>query len=824
MIGTRWRKVWADVWGNKTRTLLVVLSVAAGVFAVGAMAHMNLLARRDLLASYEAIKPAHATISLATDNLLSTFAAFDDGLVETVRKVEGVAEAEGRRTFPVRFRHTPQDNWNVLMLVAVPDYNAIRINLIKPEVAYSLAPGRWPAGAWPPPEREVVLERSGLLIPFMGLSKTRLGDTITVQAPDGSQRQVRLAGLAYDFGREAATTAGMPSAYVTPETLEWLGGPPGYSELNIRVMGDARDKAHIERVARRVRDQMQAAGYIIGYTSVPTSGRLPADNTFQAISLVLSVIGVLSLFLGVLLVINTISAILAQQTRQIGVMKAVGAGRGQIIRMYLGLVMIFGLLGWAIAVPLAAAGARGFIGFLAYFVNFKAGAFRIPPEVILLEAAVALLVPVIAALGPIFNGTRLTVREALGSYGLGQERSGGGWLDKLLAGGITWLPSSRPLLLSLRNTFRRKGRLALTLLTLSLACAVFISVMSARTSAYLMVDDMIRYWNFDVEAFFTGDYRLDKLFAEVERIPGVTHVENLSLDTAYRIRPDGSESKPLRVIAAAPATQVLDPVIIAGRWLVPGDENAVLLNARVLKDEPDIHLGSPIRLKIQGHEGDWHVVGIYQVMSVWKTDVHASYDYYSRVVNQTKRASGIAVKTQDHDEQTQLDTTRAMEDRFKEAGIGISLTYTTAMLRTLARAIADAVIVLLSTMAALVATVGGLGLMGTMSINVLERTREIGVMRAIGASDAAVRWIVIAEGIFTGLISWVIGVALAVPLGKWFSDGLGIGFMGSPFPYEFSVQGALWCLLGVIVIAAAASAWPAWNASRLTVREVLAYG
>jgi putative ABC transport system permease protein len=127
-------------------------------------------------------------------------------------------------------------------------------------------------------------------------------------------------------------------------------------------------------------------------------------------------------------------------------------------------------------------------------------------------------------------------------------------------------------------------------------------------------------------------------------------------------------------------------------------------------------------------------------------------------------------------------------------------------------------------MAALVATVGGLGLMGTMSINVLERTREIGVMRAIGASDGAVRGVVMAEGVFIGLLSWIIGTVMAVPLGKWFSDGLGIGFMGSPFPYEFSVQGALWCLLGVVVIAAAASAWPAWHASRLTVREVLAYG
>ncbi len=819
MLTPRWRKVLSDVWSNKTRTALVVLSIAVGVAAVGAMAHMNLLVARDLVQSYALVNPAHATISIAADNLLSTFAFFQDDLVEAVRRVEGVADAEGRRTIPMRFKHGAQDNWNIIMLVAVRDYDNIRINKIRPERVYRIAPERWPAGAWPPPEYEIVLERTGLLIPQMGLSQVKQGDVLLVQSPGGAERAARVAGLAYDFSREAATTAGMPTAYVTPETLTWLGGPPGYSDLHIRVSGNAQDKAHVERVAARVREQIQDAGYTVGYTEIPEPGTLPAKNTFQTISLVLSVIGFSSLLLSTFLIVNTISAILAQQTRQIGVMKAIGATASQMMGMYLGLVAAYGLLALLLAVPLAAWGARAFINFLAYFVNFEPGAFSVPPEVIALEIAVALLAPLLAALWPVAARTRLTVREAITSYGLGEGQFGeSGFWGKPWSFGLP-----RPLMLSLRNAFRRKGRMALTLITLTLACAIFIAVMSARTSAYLMIDDMIRYWNFDIEIFFTDAYRLERIAKQVQQVPGVTGVETLNLDMVYRIRPDDTESRPLRLIAVAHDTEVLGPVIIQGRWLAPDDENAIVLNARVLQDEPDIHVGSQITLKTYGRETTWEVVGLYQVLSIWKTDAHVKYDYFSRLVNQPERASGIAIKTLRHDAESQLEAVKALEERFQANDIHVLLSYTTSMLRTLARGISDVVIILLSTMAVLVAVVGGLGLMGTMSINVLERTREIGVMRAIGASDGAVRQIVIAEGVFIGILSWLMGTALAYPLGKLLSDGLGMGFMGSPFPYEFSVSGAAICLVGVIGIAALASLWPAWNASRLTVREVLVY-
>jgi putative ABC transport system permease protein len=113
--------------------------------------------------------------------------------------------------------------------------------------------------------------------------------------------------------------------------------------------------------------------------------------------------------------------------------------------------------------------------------------------------------------------------------------------------------------------------------------------------------------------------------------------------------------------------------------------------------------------------------------------------------------------------------------------------------------------------------------MGTMSINVLERTREIGVMRAVGASNGDIQGIVLAEGLVVGVLSWAISIFFSLPITNVLCFGVGMAILTAPMPVVYGLDGIVAWLLFTLVLASIASALPARRASSLTVRDTLAY-
>jgi putative ABC transport system permease protein len=446
--------------------------------------------------------------------------------------------------------------------------------------------------------------------------------------------------------------------------------------------------------------------------------------------------------------------------------------------------------------------------------------------VLLAEIGVGLVVPLLAGLYPIMAGVRVTVREAISTYGLGKGQFGtrrfDRWLLRLHQMPFLRRNISRPLLLSLRNTFRRRTRLTLTLLTLIFGGVIFITVFSVRVSMLNTLDNWLAYFRWDVAVQFERDYRVERILRETLNVPGVVQAETWGFASARRKRPDGSDSDNIILYAPPAETKMAQPTIIAGRWLRPEDTNAVVVNSLVLRDEPDVQVGSDIILKIEGEEKTWRIVGVVTGGFPIAT-MFANYPYFSQVAREVGRAQWVFATTEQSTLDYQNKVVRALEARFEHIGFDISATAKVAEEKAETIAIFEVIVVLLLIMAVLIAVIGGLGLMGTMSINVLERTREIGVMRAIGASNGAVRQIFIVEGVIIGILSWGAGAILAYPASKFLSDLVGQQFLSAPLDYTFSINGVLLWLVVVVVLSALASFLPAWNASRLTVREVLAY-
>ncbi|MEA3341409.1 MAG: FtsX-like permease family protein, partial [Chloroflexota bacterium] len=220
-------------------------------------------------------------------------------------------------------------------------------------------------------------------------------------------------------------------------------------------------------------------------------------------------------------------------------------------------------------------------------------------------------------------------------------------------------------------------------------------------------------------------------------------------------------------------------------------------------------------------EKSWRVVGVST--GIMNSMVYANYPYVARITGSVGQADSALVATERHDEASVTKATTALEDHFESVGLRVSKVEDMAAERSEAEATFGIVVSLLLIMAVLLAIVGGLGLMGMMSINVLERTREIGVLRAIGAPNRGVAQVFITEGIVIGLISWLLSFLCALPLSKLLSDAVGIPLMGAPLTFSFSMTGVWLWLVVVVILSALASFVPARNGSRLTVREVLAY-
>jgi putative ABC transport system permease protein len=789
----RWRKVFRDLGVARTRTVLVVLSIAVGVFAVGTIAGSSALLQEGLREKYLASRPASATLATS---------AFGDDLVEAVREMPGIADAEARRSVTVRLRTGPE-TYRELQLTAISDFEDQRLDLVTPEAG----------AAWPPKRGEMLLERSSLT-----LADVPTSGEVEVQTVDGSIRPIRVVGLSHEVGASPAFYIGRLNGHITFDTLADLGYGTAYDELRILVADPTLDREEIRGVAETVRERLERAGVTVLFSFVPPPGEHPANDLLAGVFLVLGFLGLLALLASGFLVVNTVNAIITQQTRQIGMMKAVGARSRQIAVLYLGMVLVYAVLSLAVALPLGALGAYGLTIFTASLVNFDVTTFFAPPEVIALEVAVGLLVPLLAAIVPVWHGVRVTVRESLSSTGIA-DAFGRSRIDRAMQR-VRGLP--RPTLLSIRNTFRRKSRLLLTLSALTLGGAVFMAVFTVRSSLYQTLDDALAYFDYDVQVELAGPARAELVVSEAERVPGVTAAEAWRFATIQRIRADGSESRSFITFGLPRDSEMVRPKLQEGRWLDPADGNALVATANIREDEPDLRVGDKITLRVNGRDATWTLVGIVE-SPTQRPFLYTNGGPLERATRDVGRATVVMLRTSSRDAATQDRVGKAAADHLETVGVRVAATTTIAEVRTTQERLFDVLVIFLSSMALLLGIVGGLGLMGTMSINVVERAREIGVIRAVGASDGAVLRLFLAEGMLIGLISWGVGAVLAIPISKTLSDALGMVFLSRPLSYAISIEGVLVWLGIVLVLAAVASLVPAWRASRLAVREVLAY-
>jgi putative ABC transport system permease protein len=787
-MGVIWRKVWRDLAHDKARTALVVLSIAVSVFAIGVIVGAYGIMSARMKEDLQAWVPIHISFwgwfrrDAATDAVLR-----DPDVVE----VERLVDTSIRWRLEDDANLNPSD-WRDGVLYAHEDYEDMRFGLL------NLVEGRWPE------ERELAVER--LSTKHFGIP---LGAPVIIQI---GQREHRLSvcGIVRDPAVSSVPQFGGDAVfYATPDTANWLSGEL-YNRIDARIKDHTIDRA--DAAAERIDERWDLM-------EVPHWGqwvRNPNKHWFQesldTLLLITSISGALLMALSIFLIVNTLSAIVAQQVWQIGVMKVLGATRGQVMCVYLMIALIYGGLALPLAIPSAALCAYWLAEWGISFANVPLDSFRVFPLAIIIQIAVGLATPVLAALVPVMDGVGITAHEAISSYGLGSGFGRGLW-DRMIAR-LRTLP---PLLaLSLRNTFRHKVRVTLTLLTLALGGAMFMAVMSVQLSCDTTVEAMIGDFGNDVAVDFKGAYRVEWLLHVTESAPGVAKAEVWEYQGG-RIPLASGEDRPISLLGLPPESEIVTPRIVEGRPLLPEDENAILLSYQIA-DEEGIRVGDEITIDLNGEETSWTVVGIVANAEGVSLVPH---DALSRETGSLNYGWYVAVVF-DGPPALHRQLIRDLRAVYAANRLEAAYFWSAEDERASTWKQFTPILYILLMMALLAAVVGSIGLMGTMSINVVERTREVGVMRAVGATSVAIAGIFVDEGVLVGVLSWLLAVPFSYPGGQLFSDLVG-QTMHIPFHYSYSVGGVMTWLLIVIVLSASASLWPAWRATRVSVREALAY-
>jgi len=808
-IRPRWHKVLSDLWGNKIRSLLVIASVAVGLFAVGMISTIHAVLSNDMRAGYAAVNPATVMVSSG---------GFDDDTVDLVKSIDGVADALGIRTFDLEV-HSSGDRWIRMNLKAIPDIDQMVINRVELD-----------QGTWPPGDREIVVERNK-----RSELPAQIGEYLEIQLPDGTPRRLKLVGVVHDETIGVSSIGGgyfmaPAQGYITKETLEWLEIPETYNVLYVTVNQNDNDLSYLRAIANQVSREMEDNGVLVYNAMVRAREDHPNSNYTDAMTGVLYMLGGLVVFLSGFLITNTLSSLVNQQSSQIAVMKTIGARSTQIVIIYVALILVFGIIALLVSVPLAYQGAYGMLEFLSRAINFKVLGYRVIPNAVILQVVIAVLVPQIAGAVPILNGSRIKVQEALNGSLVERDPENGSWIDRQLVAftsrkraGVNF---SRPLLISLRNTFRQKMRLILTLITLSLAGAIFIATFSVRASLETYIEQLGRYFVADVNLTLENPYRIREIQQEVKRVSGVARAEGWAFARSEILLENDQAGEAVQLLGPPSTTKLIDPMLISGRWVQPGDRNTIALSERFLSRFPDLKPGDTLRLRVNGKKTTWKVVGFFQLAGKSTGFIaYTNYEYLSELIHQPNRASVFRVISTRTDLTTeeQRDLAARLESYLQGKGIKVS---ESAAGRFLLENSADGLNTLttfLLVMALLTALVGSIGLMGTMSLNVMDRTREIGVMRAIGASDRAVMNLVMVEGLLIGLLSWLSGLILSIPISKVMSDVVTEAVFDTTSRFSFNLMGPVYWLGLVLLLAVLASVIPARNAARITIREALAY-
>jgi putative ABC transport system permease protein len=781
---------------------MLVLAIALGIWGIGSVLGGYRVIKREMVDNYRSTVPASATIEL--EDSIST------GLIDSVKHLPGILEAERHATLLARMK--VGDRWYPLLLFVVDDFTAKRTNKIRHISGFPV-----------PPEGTMLAERTAYTV-----MEAREGDEIIIKTAHGEPQKIKLTGTVHDPGLAPAWQEQTGYGYITLATLHALGEKQGFDQCRLLVSEKQDSRKYITDKATSVADWLKGKGHTVHEIQVPPPGKHPHQSQMNAVMSIFIVFSFMILVLGSILVATSMAMLMVKQVRQIGIMKTIGASSFQVMRLYLLMMLIICIIALMLAIPLSRLAASAFYQQIAVLLNLEISNKAIPLQVLLIQVCAGIIIPFIAAAVPVIRGSRISVRIALDNHGVSQKKLvANAWLLKLSR--ATFI--SQTFLLSIRNIFRQRTRLIMTLGLLAAGGAMFMTALNVSEAWNKNLQKIYTQRLYDMEIRMHHAISSDTIVNMVKNIPGVSMVEgwnysstSFAKESAYEVTrtyPDKGHGS--FTIQALPVTsRLLNPSLIEGQWLNKRNANDMVLNQLARGLSAGVKIGDHITLLLEGMPVEWNVIGFTSDVGTPAT-AYVSLAAFSAQLNSPGKINMLRISYTDRSKKNAVAKSREIEKVLEREKVPVSASIPVWLLQNAIAGHMKVLVNALLAMAVLMGIVGILGLMSTMSMNIMERTREIGVMRAIGATPKKIRNLVTWEGFVIGAMSILIAFGLSLLLS--FYMGRFIGNMSFRTPLSLTISAlalTIWVLI-IVVGSYIATFYPARRANKITTREALAY-
>ena len=810
-------KLLRDLRGTWPRIVVMILALSSTLVMFSAVLYIWGISAREMPRDYLSTHPASATLLLEQGLDAHQMAA----IAADARMQPEIIDATWRTQFKVLIQ-AGDGEWSpypLQIFVAAPD-DPMQIETFTAE-----------QGSWPPAAGEILVDRASL-----DLLKRAVGETLVVQAPNGEPASLRISGVVHNAGITPAFQEQTGHAYMSAASLPSLGMPITLNEFKIQVADQpslttpSRDRDVIVAAARDLASWLQQSyGATVDEIQVPTPYAHPHQGQMDSLMLGLLAFGVAGLLLSAILVATMLNGLFTQHIPQIGILKAIGARSGRVLQVYLLMTLMIAIASTGLAILPGVFMSRAVAPEMLTLLGIDAESLIAPWWMYVVVVASGIGIPLLFALIPLLKASRTTVRQALDERGVSRR---GDIATRFDAGLGRLRGFDRTALMAFRNIFRRRARFLLTVGLLASAGAVFVAGVSTMASlqAFLDREKELRRWDVEVQLVDSDRVPAAAVSDLLADIPNVTHVEGWSsVQTSVmapgqqfsitRTYPDQGHGS-IAVTVIPPDSSLVDPPpILEGRWLGPSETGAIVISKSGLpKELTTVRSGDTLQLKLGERLTSWHIVGIAEPV-VGRGGIFITQAGYA-AASGVRGPNLLRIVTDSHEEETRTHVAQAANRILTDAGFVVRSAESVSRTEAVSAGHMLPLILVFLGLSIAISVVGFAGLASTMSTNVLERTREFGVMRAIGAPTSTVRRLVVLEGIFIAVVSCVV-VALPAPL----LTAAMIGNLSLPVGTPFQISGvgvAIWIVV-VVLGAAVATLAPASRASRLTVREALAY-